>query len=322
MINENLYIVVPCYNEQEVLPATNTKLLSLLEELVAAQLVSPLSRVLYVDDGSTDNTWNILNEMTQSSKRVAAVKLAANAGHQNALLAGLEAALPHAHIMVSIDADLQDDCEVIKEMVEHYHSGCDVVYGVRRERKSDSWFKRSTAQAFYRTMHRLGVKSVYNHADFRLMSNRAVAQLMQYRERNLFLRGIVPLMGYRTANVYYDRSARMAGKSKYPLGKMVSFAVDGITSFSIKPVRMVFTLGLIFLFIALCMLAYVLVAYFTHRAVSGWASLILSVWFIGGCLLMSLGIVGEYIGKIYIEVKDRPRYNVEEKAGLEEENKE
>jgi len=322
MINENLYIVVPCYNEQEVLPATNTKLLSLLEELVAAQLVSPLSRVLYVDDGSTDNTWNILNEMTQSNKRVAAVKLAANAGHQNALLAGLEAALPHAHIMVSIDADLQDDCEVIKEMVEHYHSGCDVVYGVRRERKSDSWFKRSTAQAFYRTMHRLGVKSVYNHADFRLMSNRAVAQLMQYRERNLFLRGIVPLMGYRTANVYYDRSARMAGKSKYPLGKMVSFAVDGITSFSIKPVRMVFTLGLIFLFIALCMLAYVLVAYFTHRAVSGWASLILSVWFIGGCLLMSLGIVGEYIGKIYIEVKDRPRYNVEEKAGLEEENKE
>ncbi len=322
MINENLYIVVPCYNEQEVLPATNTKLLSLLEELVAAQLVSPLSRVLYVDDGSTDNTWNILNEMTQSNKRVAAVKLATNAGHQNALLAGLEAALPHAHIMVSIDADLQDDCEVIKEMVEHYHSGCDVVYGVRRERKSDSWFKRSTAQAFYRTMHRLGVKSVYNHADFRLMSNRAVAQLMQYRERNLFLRGIVPLMGYRTANVYYDRSARMAGKSKYPLGKMVSFAVDGITSFSIKPVRMVFTLGLIFLFIALCMLAYVLVAYFTHRAVSGWASLILSVWFIGGCLLMSLGIVGEYIGKIYIEVKDRPRYNVEEKAGLEEENKE
>lgn len=187
---------------------------------------------------------------------------------------------------------------------------------MRRERKSDSWFKRTTAQAFYRTLHRLGVKSVYNHADFRLMSNRAVAQLMKYRERNLYLRGIVPLMGYRSEKVYYDRMARTAGTSKYPLGKMVSFAVDGITSFSIKPVRMVFTLGLIFLFIALGMLAYVLTAYFTHRAVSGWASLILSLWFIGGCLLMAMGIVGEYIGKIYIEVKDRPRYNVEKSRGL------
>lgn len=318
MINENLYIVVPCYNEQEVLPATNTRLLLLLDELVAAQCVSPHSKILYVDDGSTDATWDIITNLMGDSNRVAGVKLAANAGHQNALVAGLEAALPHAHIMVSIDADLQDDCTVITQMVEHYHQGCDIVYGVRRERASDSWFKRTTAQAFYRTMMRLGVKSVYNHADFRLMSSRAVVQLMQYRERNLFLRGIVPLMGYRTTCVHYDRTARMAGESKYPLSKMLSFAVDGITSFSIKPVRMVFSLGLVFMFIALGMLAYVLIAYFTHRAVSGWASLILSLWFIGGCVLIGLGIVGEYIGKIYIEVKDRPRYNVEKKVGIDD----
>lgn len=316
MINDVLYIVVPCDNEQEVLPGTNERLLSLLDSLVEAQKVSPRSRVLYVDDGSTDDSWSIISGMAASDTRVTAIKLAANAGHQNALMAGLEAALPHAHIMVTIDADLQDDCTVIEQMVDRYEGGCDVVYGVRRDRKSDSWFKRTTAQAFYRLMHKLDVPTVYNHADFRLMSSRAVAQLMRYRERNLFLRGIVPLVGYRSDNVYYDRSARTAGKSKYPLGKMMSFAVDGITSFSIRPVRMVFTLGLIFLFIALCMLAYVLIAYFTHRAVSGWASLILSLWFIGGCVLMSLGIVGEYIGKIYIEVKDRPRYNVEQTVNL------
>lgn len=321
MGNENLYIVVPCYNEQEALPDTNAKLLSLLDRLVAAGLVAPSSRLLYVDDGSTDSTWNILNSLSDSDNRIAAVKLTANYGHPNALMAGMEAALPHAHIIVTIDADMQDDCEVIGQMIEHYHNGCDVVYGVRCERKSDSWFKRNTAQAFYRTLQRLGVKSVYNHADFRLMSNRAVAQLMKYRERNLYLRGIVPLMGYRSEKVYYDRMPRTAGTSKYPLGKMLSFAVDGITSFSIKPVRMVFTLGLIFLFIALCMLVYVLTAYFTHRAVSGWASLILSLWFIGGCLLMAMGIVGEYIGKIYIEVKDRPRYNVEHSRGLEDQEK-
>lgn len=316
MINDVLYIVVPCYNEQEVLPATNARLLSLLDSLVEAHKVSPMSRLLYVDDGSADETWSVMRGLAGSDNRVSAVKLAANAGHQNALMAGLEAALPHAHIMVTIDADLQDDCEVIGQMVDHYEQGCDIVYGVRRERKSDSWFKRTSAQAFYRTMERLGVKSVYNHADFRLMSNRAVGQLMRYRERNLFLRGIVPMLGFNTACVYYDRTARTAGESKYPLGKMMSFAVDGITSFSIKPVRMVFTLGVIFLFIALCMFVYVLTAYFTHRAVSGWASLILSLWFIGGCVLLGLGIVGEYIGKIYIEVKDRPRYNVEQTANL------
>ncbi len=318
MSNERLYIVVPCYNEQEVLPATNERLLSLLDSLVERQMVSSESRVLYVDDGSTDGTWDVIAGLAQADQRVTAVRLAANAGHQNALVAGLEGALPHAHIMVTIDADLQDDCEVIASMIEYYHEGCDVVYGVRRERKSDSWFKRTTAQAFYRMMHRLDVRAAYNHADFRLMSSRAVAQLMRYRERNLFLRGIVPLLGYRTASVTYDRTARTAGRSKYPLGKMLSFAIDGITSFSIRPVRMVFALGATFLIIALCMLVYVITAVLLHRTVSGWASLILSVWFVGGCTLMGLGIVGEYIGKIYIEVKDRPRYNVERRLGLDD----
>lgn len=318
MTNNVLYIVVPCFNEQEVLPATNKQLLALLDGLVKAQAISPESRVMYVDDGSTDDTWSIISAICQESPCATGLKLAANVGHQNALVAGLETAVRRAHLMVTIDADLQDDCSVIAQMLEQYEAGCDIVYGVRRERKADSWFKRNTAQAFYKFMNRLGVKTVYNHADFRLMSQRAVNQLLRYRERNLFLRGIVPLVGYRTASVHYDRQARQAGESKYPFSKMMSFAVDGITSFSIKPVRMVFTLGIIFLFIALCMFIYTLVAYFTHRAVSGWASLILSLWFIGGCVLLSLGIVGEYIGKIYIEVKDRPRYNVDKTIGLDD----
>ena len=241
------------------------------------------------------------------------VKLAGNVGHQNALMAGLETVCDKADIIVTIDADLQDDINVISEMINKYHQGCDIVYGVRRERKTDTWFKRNSALAFYKLMQRLGVKSVYNHADYRLMSRRAVSQLLKYHERNLFLRGIVPLVGYRSEKVYYDRIERLAGKSKFPLGKMMSFAVDGITSFSIKPVRMVLTLGIVFTLIALIMFIYVLVAYFSGRAVSGWASLILSLWFIGGCVLIGLGIVGEYIGKIYIEVKDRPRYNIEQK---------
>ena len=308
-----LYIVVPCYKEQEVLPDTNGKLLNLLQEMAAAQLVSAGSRVLYVDDGSSDATWQIINDLALAHPQVCGVKLAGNVGHQNALMAGLECACPEADIIISIDADLQDDIRVIPDMVNKYHEGCDIVYGVRRERKTDTWFKRNSAQAFYRLMHGMGVKSVYNHADFRLMSRRAVAQLLRYRERNLFLRGMVPLVGYKTDCVYYDRSARMAGESKYPLRKMLSFAVDGITSFSIKPVRLILSLGIAFTLIALAILIYVLVAYFSGRAVSGWSSIILSMWFIGGCILIGLGIVGEYIGKIYMEVKDRPRYNIEQK---------
>ncbi len=308
---ETLYIVVPCYNETEVLPSTTERLTELLETMTQAGAVSPASRILYVDDGSADGTWTLIEQLAEQHKRVCGVKLAGNVGHQNALMAGLETAIECADFIGTIDADRQDDAGVIPEMVTRWQQGADIVYGVRRERKTDTWFKRTTALAFYRLMARLGVKSVYNHADFRLMSRRAVAQLLRYRERNLFLRGIVPLVGYRTDSVFYDRTARMAGESKYPLSKMLSFAVDGITSFSIKPVRMVFTLGIIFTLIALGILVYTLVAYFTGRTVSGWASLILSLWFIGGCVLIGLGIVGEYIGKIYIEVKDRPRYNIE-----------
>ena len=306
-----LYIVVPCYNEQEVLPTTTPKLIEQLNALVEAQLIDKESRILYVNDGSIDDTWQLIEQYTQQHPQVCGVKLAGNVGHQNALLAGLEAASERADITISIDADLQDDVAVMTEMVQKYQQGCDIVYGVRRERKTDTWFKRNSALAFYKLMRRLGVKSVYNHADYRLMSRRAVKQLLNYRERNLFLRGIVPLVGYKTDSVFYDRGERLAGESKYPLSKMLNFAVNGITSFSIKPVRMVLTLGIIFTLIALGILIYVLIAYFSGRTVSGWASLILSLWFIGGCVLIGLGIVGEYIGKIYIEVKDRPRYNVE-----------
>ncbi len=313
MKKEILYIVVPCYNEEEVLVTTTEQLSHLLDTMVHDDVVSADSRILYVDDGSSDGTWRLIEQLSSQHGCVCGVKLACNVGHQNALMAGLETAVEEADLLVTIDADLQDDITVIPEMVARWREGADIVYGVRRERKTDTWFKRTTAQTFYRLMNRLGVKSVYNHADYRLMSRRAVAQLLRYRERNLFLRGIVPLVGYHTATVLYDRGQRQAGVSKYPLGKMVSFAVDGITSFSIKPVRMVFTLGVLFTLIALGMLIYTLIAYFTGRAVSGWASLILSLWFIGGCVLIGLGIVGEYIGKIYIEVKDRPRYNIETK---------
>ena len=314
MKTDVLYIVVPCFNEQEVLPVTTPRLLEVLSLLQQDHLAHEHSRILYVDDGSTDDTWALIDRHCREHDRVCGVKLAGNVGHQNALVAGMTVARERADIIVTIDADLQDDVSVIGQMVERYRQGCDIVYGVRRERKTDTWFKRNTALAFYRLMQRLGVKSVYNHADYRLMSRRAVNQLLQYRERNLFLRGIVPLVGYRSEKVYYDRGERLAGESKYPLGKMMSFAVDGITSFSIKPVRMVLTLGVVFTLIALVMLAYVLVAYFGGRTVSGWSSLILSLWFIGGCVLIGLGIVGEYIGKIYIEVKDRPRYNIEQEV--------
>ena len=312
MSKDRLFIVVPCYNEQQVLSTTDERLRNLLRIMVDENFVAPDSRILYVNDGSTDNTWSIIERLTTEHECVCGLKLAANVGHQCALLAGLEQAAKVADITVSIDADLQDDINVIPEMVAKWRNGADIVYGVRRRRDTDSWFKRNTALTFYRLMQHLGVRSVYNHADFRLMSRRAVEQLCRFRERNLFLRGMVPLVGYKSDTVTYDRSARMAGESKYPLGKMLNFAADGITSFSIKPVRLVLWLGVIFTFVALVILVYVLIAYFTGRTVSGWASLMLSIWFVGGFVLIGLGIVGEYIGKIYIEVKDRPRYNVEQ----------
>lgn len=302
-------IVVPCYNEEEMLPETTRQLLGIAERLKTECLAD--ATLLYVDDGSRDRTWELIRAHAAENPCVHGLKLAHNRGHQQALWAGLDWASEHADAAISIDADLQDDVEAILSMVREFQNGMDIVYGVRKVRTTDTWFKRVTAQGFYRFVKWLGGDILYNHADFRLMSRRATQQLLKYRERNLFLRGIVPLIGYKTAQVYYDRAPRTAGESKYPLSKMLNFAVDGITSFSIKPVRLVLCMGGIFILIALAMFIYVLYSYFSGRAVTGWASMILSIWFVGGCVLVGLGVVGEYIGKIYIEVKDRPRYNIE-----------
>lgn len=307
-----LAIVVPCYKEEAVLHETHRRLSTLLDNLVSGKRISSESYILYVNDGSTDQTWPIIKALYQNTSYACGLNLAGNVGHQNALFAGLEAVMERCDIAVSIDADLQDDINVIPKMIDRYQEGYDIVYGVRKERKTDTFFKRNTALAFYRLMKAMGVKSVYNHADYRLMSQRAVRQLCRFRERNLYLRGIVPLIGYQTACVYYNRDKRFAGESKYPLRKMLNFAIDGITSFSVKPVRMIFWIGCIFILIALCVTAWTLRAYFYHNTVPGWSSLMISLWFVGGIILVALGIVGEYIGKIYIEVKDRPRYNEEE----------
>ena len=312
-----LYIVVPCFNEEEALPQTHGRLSQLMDNMIDQDAISVDSKLLYVDDGSRDDTWEIIERLAAEGGRVAGVKLACNSGHQNALMAGLAAAVEHCDITVSIDADLQDDISVIPTMVKRYKAGCDIVFGVRRERKTDTWFKRTTATMFYGLMRRLGVSTIENHADFRLMSRRAVLALLDYKERNLFIRGIVTKLGYKTDCVYYDRSARIAGESKYPLKKMVNFAIDGITSFSVRPVRLVMQVGLLFLLIALAMLIYVLCAYFMGRAVSGWPSIILSIWLVGAFVLIGLGIIGEYVGKIYTEVKNRPRYNIDTTVGLD-----
>lgn len=311
MENSTLAIVVPCYNEQEVLPSTNKQLRELLDGMMRDKLVGEGSYILYVNDGSRDNTWSLIENYGQNDVHVRGLKLAGNVGHQNALMAGLETAREDADVTVSIDADLQDDINAIPEMVKKFNSGIDIVYGVRRKRTTDTWFKRTTAQGFYKFMSSMGVKSVYNHADFRLMSRRAVDALCRFEERNLFLRGLVPLIGYTTDSVYYDRLERQAGESKYPLSKMLSFAIDGVTSFSVKPLRLIFDLGVIFLFISLAILVYVIVALCKGNGVQGWASLMLSIWFVGGCLLICLSIIATYIGRIYTEEKHRPRYNIE-----------
>lgn len=306
-----LYIVVPCYNEEEVLPLTIPEFKKTIVDLVTKGKISPLSRILFVNDGSKDKTWEILEKEHQEDEKVLALKLARNAGHQNALLAGLSVAKEKADIMVTIDADLQDDITKVEDMVDEYHNGCQIVYGVRDNRKSDSFFKRFTAQGFYKFMNRMGVETIYNHADYRLMSKIAVEELSKYTEVNVFLRGMVPLLGYKTSCVYYSRSKREAGESKYPLKKMLSFAFDGITSFSIKPINMIVGLGIFVLFVCILAAVYAFISYFTGNTDSGWTSLILSIWFIGGIQLLSIGVIGQYIGKIYKEVKRRPKYNIE-----------
>ena len=311
-MNPILIITIPCFNEEAVLEETVRRLSLLVQDMIAGKgQIDPRSRILLVNDGSSDGTWPIIQQLHRTNPYICGVSLAGNVGHQNALMAGLETAKEMGDIIVSIDADLQDDIRIIPEMIQKYLDGADIVYGVRNERKSDTWFKRITALGFYKLMNGLGVKSVYNHADYRLMSKRAVEQLCRYREKNLFLRGIIPTLGYKTECVYYNRAERFAGESKYPLGKMVNFAIDGITSFSVKPVRLISMLGVAFLLIALGIFIYVILSLINGNTVSGWASLILSIWFIGGCTLLGIGIIGEYIGKIYLEVKDRPRYNIE-----------
>ena len=307
-----LSIIVPCYNEEEVLPQTNERLRTLLDSMIGESLISDASYILYVNDGSRDRTWELLTDFAHRDTHVRCLKLVGNAGHQNALMAGLETARADADVTVSIDADLQDDIHVIPEMIKKYDDGNDIVYGVRSDRRKDSFFKRCSAQSFYKFMAKMGVKTVYNHADFRLMSRRAVDSLCEYDERNLFLRGLVSQLGYKCDSVYYERKERQAGESKYPLSKMMSFAIDGITSFSVKPLRVIFFLGMLFLLISLGILIYVIMALCQGRGVQGWASLMLSIWFVGGCLLVCLSVIAAYIGRIYTESKHRPRYHIEE----------
>ncbi|WP_018132120.1 glycosyltransferase family 2 protein [Effusibacillus pohliae] len=307
-----LTIVVPCYNEEEVLPETIGRLSKVLDGLIRERLIAEESTVLFVDDGSRDRTWDIIVQYNQSNPYVTGLKLAHNAGHQSALLAGLMKAKQTSDCVISIDADLQDDVDVIREFILKFHEGYEVVYGVRRSRATDTAFKRSTALWFYRLMQWMGVDIVYNHADYRLTSKRVLDNLENFKEVNLFLRGIIPLIGFKSTEVYYDRHERFAGESKYPLKKMLSFAFDGITSFSVTPIRLVTVAGFLFFLISILAGVYVLVDKLQGDTVSGWASLMISIWFIGGIQLLSLGLIGEYIGKIYKEVKRRPLYIVEE----------
>lgn len=311
MRNTKLVIVVPCYNEEEVLRETTRQLSAVLNGMEQDGKIEE-GCLMYVDDGSRDATWKLIEELSQENQRVMGLKLAHNVGHQQALWAGLEWAVESRfNAIVSIDADLQDDVQAIIEMTDKFNEGMDIVYGVRKERKTDTLFKKHTAQAFYKLMSTMGGDIVYNHADFRLMSKRALQALIAHPERNLFLRGMVRSLGYPSAFVYYDRHERFAGESKYPLSKMLNFAIDGITSFSVKPLRLITTFGLLFMLVSICIIGYALYAHLIGHTIVGWTSLLISLWFIGGAILTAIGIIGEYIGKIYKEVKRRPRYFIE-----------
>lgn len=313
MKQPSLTIVVPCYNEEEVFPTTLRQLKNTVTRLIKEGYVDRNSKILFVDDGSRDSTWDLIKKAYTEDSMVNGLKLSRNFGHQRALMAGLEEASRYSDCVISIDADLQDDISVIKEFVIKYLEGYDVVYGVRKRRETDSFFKRTTAQMFYRLMEKMGLPLVYNHADYRLLSRRALNALLQYKEANLFLRGIVPLLGFKSAKVYYDRKERAAGESKYPLPKMLALALDGITSFSVKPIRLITAIGFISSLISFLAAVYVLVQKISADPVGGWASIMISLWFIGGLLLISIGLIGEYVGKIYEEVKGRPRYILEER---------
>ena len=307
-----LYIVVPCYKEEEVLPETAARLGGKLDALIADGRVAPESRILFVNDGSTDGTWDIIRGLHESNPIFAGVNLSRNRGHQNALLAGLMVAKDLADVTISMDADLQDDINAVDEMLEKYQAGCDIVYGVRSKRQRDSRFKRVTAQGFYRVMRAMGIDIVLDHADYRLMSRRALRALAEFREVNLFLRGIVPMIGYKSDIVHYERAERFAGETKYPLKKMLALAFEGITSLTIRPIRFISIIGLLSFLVSLALLIYFIIDFARGGTVAGWASTVVSIWAIGGLQLLAIGIIGEYIGKIYLETKHRPRYVIEQ----------
>ena len=307
-----LYLVIPCYNEVEVLPETSKRLTAKLGAMIEMGLISQDSKIVFVNDGSKDHTWQLIRQYHEENPMIQGINLSRNKGHQSALLAGLMTVKEYCDMAISMDADLQDDVDAIDQFVEKYYEGCEVVYGVRSERKTDSFFKRASAQSFYKLMLHMGVEIVYNHADYRLMSRRALDEMEGFKEVNLFLRGIVPLIGFQSGVVTYERHERFAGESKYPLKKMLNFAFDGITSFSVKPIRMVTTLGIIIFAISILMLIYFLITWCIGWTVPGWTSIVVSVWAIGGLQLLAIGIIGEYIGKIYMETKARPKFIVQE----------
>lgn len=316
-----LLLIVPCYNEEEVLPETIHRLTDMLALLKQQQLVS-VGHILIVDDGSSDNTWQMIETFAQQHKEISGLKLVHNSGHQQALWAGLEYAVDRSDVTISVDADLQDDIRVIPQMLTYYLQGIDIVYGIRKERKSDTFLKRFSAQLFYKVMGSLTGDIIYNHADFRLISNRALQALLQYPERNLFLRGLVSSLGFPSAMVYYDRQKRPAGQSKYPLCKMLSFAAEGITSFSIRPLQGIVLLGLLFILISVGVIIYAIAVYWEGETIPGWTSILVSLWLIGGSMMTAIGIIGEYIGKIYKEVKKRPRYLVDKTTEWQDDNQE
>ena len=309
---ETLYFVIPCYNEEEMLPITAKALIRKRDELVESGRITPESKIMFVDDGSKDKTWELIEKLNEAAPAVfTGVKLSRNRGHQNALLAGMMTAVKHADIIVSMDADLQDDINAVDGFLDKREEGCDIVYGVRSSREKDTAFKRGTAQGYYKLLAKMGVEITYNHADYRLMSRRAVEALAEFTEVNLFLRGLVPMVGFKSDTVEYVRSERQAGESKYPLKKMISFAVEGITSLSIKPIRFITALGFTVFMISLLMLIYFLVIHFMGKTVHGWTTTVVSVWALGGLQLLAIGVIGEYIGKIYLETKHRPTFIIE-----------
>lgn len=307
-----LYLIIPCYNEEEILPYTFKEIAKEMDYLLKNSLIDKESKIIFIDDGSKDKTWDLIKKETKKNSLIKGLKLSKNKGHQNALLAGLNYSVDKADIVISMDADLQDDINAIENMIEEYKKGSEIVYGVRSSRKKDSWFKRTTAQKFYKIMKRLGVELIYNHADYRLLSKKALEFLLQYNEVNLFLRGIIPDIGLKNSIVYYERKERLAGITKYPLKKMINFALEGLTSFSIKPLKMITSVGFIISIFSFIIMVYSLVVKILGYTVPGWTFITISIWLIGGIQMLFLGIIGEYIGKIYAETKHRPKYFIED----------